>query len=107
MDQTVGTADSPPVVLGRMPAQFVQSMGSALRHVSYCQPSTVLQAAHDYLASYLLCTAFDCPAFCLLISVARLLHTCNAACLEPLHVIMSCRSNACLRCLQAWQAFEI
>ena len=33
MDQTVATADSPPVVLGRMPAHFAQSMGAALRHV--------------------------------------------------------------------------
>ncbi|KAL3143993.1 hypothetical protein ABBQ32_003801 [Trebouxia sp. C0010 RCD-2024] len=31
MDQTVATADTPPVVLGRMPAPFVQSMGPALR----------------------------------------------------------------------------
>lgn len=31
MDQTVATADTPPVVLGRMPAPFAQSMGSALR----------------------------------------------------------------------------
>ena len=31
MDQTVATSDSPPVALGRMPAQFVKSMGSALR----------------------------------------------------------------------------
>lgn len=34
MDQTVATADTPPVVLGRMPAPFVQSMGPALRHVA-------------------------------------------------------------------------
>lgn len=33
-DQTVATADTPPVVLGRMPAQFVESMGAALRCVA-------------------------------------------------------------------------
>ncbi|DBA77616.1 TPA: hypothetical protein ACH3X1_009415 [Trebouxia sp. C0004] len=31
MDQTVATADSPPVVLGKMPQDFVQRMGSGLR----------------------------------------------------------------------------
>ncbi|DBA86304.1 TPA: hypothetical protein ACH3X2_005543 [Trebouxia sp. C0005] len=31
MDQTVATADSPPVVLGQMPHDFVQKMGSGLR----------------------------------------------------------------------------
>lgn len=30
-DQTVATADKPPVVLGRMPDSFVQKVGSALR----------------------------------------------------------------------------
>ena len=34
MDQTVATADNPPVVLGRMPAHFVQTMAAALRHVA-------------------------------------------------------------------------
>lgn len=34
MDQTVATADTPPVVLGRMPAHFVESMGTALRQVA-------------------------------------------------------------------------
>lgn len=34
MDQTVATADTPPVVLGRMPAHFAESMGAALRHVA-------------------------------------------------------------------------
>ena len=34
MDQTVATADTPPVVLGRMPAHFVESMAAALRHVA-------------------------------------------------------------------------
>ena len=32
MDQTVATADSPPVVLGQMPQDFVQKMGSGLRY---------------------------------------------------------------------------
>lgn len=32
MDQTVATADSPPVVLGQMPHDFVQKMGSGLRY---------------------------------------------------------------------------
>lgn len=37
MDQTVATADTPPVVLGRMPVQFVESMGAALRcTIAYC-----------------------------------------------------------------------
>lgn len=31
MDQTVATADSPPVVLGQMPQDFVQKLGSGLR----------------------------------------------------------------------------
>ena len=34
MDQTVATADTRPVVLGRMPAHFAESMGAALRHVA-------------------------------------------------------------------------
>lgn len=53
MDQTVATADTPPVVLGRMPAPFAQSMGSALRHVALqlvsgvCLCQHVLQACSD------------------------------------------------------------
>ena len=31
MDQTVATADNPPVVLGRMPVEFVRSVGPSLR----------------------------------------------------------------------------
>ena len=33
MDQTVATADNPPVVLGQMPHEFVQSMGVGLRYL--------------------------------------------------------------------------
>lgn len=32
MDQTVATADKPPVILARMPNSFVQNVGAALRY---------------------------------------------------------------------------
>lgn len=34
MDRTVATADEPPVVLGTMPAAFVERMGAKLRFVT-------------------------------------------------------------------------
>lgn len=37
MDQTVATADNPPVVLGQMPHEFVQSMGMGLRYLAPVQ----------------------------------------------------------------------
>lgn len=61
MDQTVATADTPPVVLGRMPAPFVQSMRPALRHVAPAQSvvccvsvEQTLQALQTVLAEVLI-----------------------------------------------------
>jgi len=112
MDQTVATADSPPVVLGQMPHDFVQKMGSGLRYGLAC--TLCLGICTDTSAQSCCRHAFKCWS----IHSCKHQYWCRPACIHASSSSLwmsTCRIKHChcsnvthfLLILQAWKAVEI
>ena len=90
MDQTVATADHPPVVLGRMPTPFVQSMSPALRHV----PATQHPVCCVRVCVHAWVRACVCVCVCVCVSVFVRVLTFEGSCQACWLTYPPCQSSA-------------